>query len=84
VKCTRIDLGPGVTGWVCRGRQPRPAGCSVPHCGRPHTVLCDFPMKAKTCDAKLCDAHRTKVGPNLDHCPAHARMGQLTLGIEKA
>jgi hypothetical protein len=53
----------------------------VPHCGRPATVLCDFPLKTKTCDAKLCETHRVKVAEDRDHCPAHARMGQLALAV---
>jgi hypothetical protein len=30
----------------------------------------------KTCDAPMCDEHATNVGPNLDHCPEHAKMSE--------
>lgn len=80
--CRPIELPGGITGWVCtRGQSSRPAPCSVPHCGRYHTRLCDFPLAGrkagKTCDAKLCDVHAVSVGPERDYCPAHARQGEL-------
>jgi len=81
VSCQRLDLGGGVSAWICGVRAPRRAACSVPHCERPAAALCDFPLKTKTCDAKLCETHRVKVGDDRDHCPAHARAGQLALGV---
>lgn len=70
---------PGVTMIVCRrGARPRAAPCDLAGCNREHTKLCDFPLRGKragaTCDAKICDAHATQVGPGRDYCPAHARM----------
>jgi hypothetical protein len=56
------------------GRRPR---CSVPGCDRPQAALCDYPVERKgrkgTCDTSMCATHRTSVGPNRDHCPAHAK-----------
>ena len=41
-------------------------------------ALCDFPVtragKVGTCDAKLCDRCRVRVGPDKDHCPPHAKV----------
>lgn len=75
MQCRTIAAGPGMTAIVC-GSRTRRAPCSVPGCGRPHTKLCDAPVNRKakpgTCDAKLCDAHATKLGPERDICPAHA------------
>lgn len=55
-------------------------------CGRLSVALCDHPAgedlggKALTCDAPMCEHHRTKVGPNLDHCPRHAKQQRLPEG----
>lgn len=81
MSCQRLDLGGGVFGWVCGVRAPRRAPCSVPHCDRPTVALCDFPLKTKTCDAKLCETHRVNVGPDRDMCPAHAKVEQLALVV---
>lgn len=78
--CTPINLGGGVTGIICtRGRRPGP--CSVPGCGRPHEVLCDYQLvplefgkEPKTCDAKLCRRCAKHVGPDRDLCPPHAKL----------
>ena len=47
-------------------------------CGRRETKKCDYPLRGakagKTCDASLCDRCATRVGKNLDHCPAHAAL----------
>lgn len=83
--CYPINDGTGRTGFVCtRGRRPAP--CSVPGCGRPHTKLCDYPTKTKsgTCDAKLCDTHAVKqldaIGEgerdSRDYCPPHAALAK--------
>lgn len=46
-------------------------------CARIAAHLCDFVTGATiggkpiTCDAPMCETHRTAVGPNLDHCPKH-------------
>ncbi len=54
-------------------------------CGRMSVALCDGPAgetlggKPLTCDAPLCELHRTPIGPNRDLCPrcvakqAHAK-----------
>jgi hypothetical protein len=49
------------------------------HCGRISVALCDAPVGEAldgtplTCDMPMCEHHRTQVGPNLDHCPRHAK-----------
>jgi len=46
-------------------------------CGRMAPYLCDFVVghlrggKASTCDAPMCERHRTRVGDDRDHCPKH-------------
>lgn len=76
MKCRTINLGGGATAIFCGSRE-KP--CSVPHCGRATTKLCDFAVgppgagKQRTCSARLCDAHATKKG-DADLCPAHANM----------
>lgn len=66
----------GGAGFVCVRGQRRKL-CGVPSCGRPQVALCDHPVerggRRGTCDASMCEAHRTRVGPNRDHCPAHAK-----------
>lgn len=64
-----------VPGGIVCTRGARTAPCSVPGCGRRHTKLCDFPIATRdgTCDAMLCDAHATRVAPNKDYCPPHAK-----------
>ena len=44
-------------------------------CGKRCVALCDFPVLrhrgATTCSAPMCEEHRHKKGPNIDHCPDH-------------
>lgn len=48
-------------------------------CFRISVALCDAPAgsdvdgKTLTCDAPICEHHRTSVGANLDRCPRHSR-----------
>lgn len=72
---TPIVVDGKVVGIAChRGRRP---SCK---CGRVETRQCDFPLKGrkagKTCDASLCDRCTTKMGPELDYCPAHAALAK--------
>lgn len=54
-------------------------------CGRMSVCLCDWPAgkdlagKPVTCDAPVCERHRTRVGPNVDHCWRHGQQ-QLPTG----
>lgn len=49
-----------------------------PRCGRQAPYLCDGPIgsthggRVLTCDAPMCERHRTPSGPNRDLCPKHA------------
>lgn len=89
----RIDLGEGrtATAHFNFGRKRGPAPC-VAHddelgerCARMSVALCDAPAGETlggtplTCDAPICEKHRTRVGPNLDHCPRHATQIALPL-----
>jgi len=70
--CEVIKIPGGATAIVCsRGSRPRPVPCH--YCGKPTTILCDFtgPIAKKTCDRPICENHRDKVGPDLDHCRLH-------------
>lgn len=45
-------------------------------CRREANRLCDHEISpGKTCDANICVSHATRVGPNKDLCPDHARQG---------
>jgi len=73
-----VDLPGGGYAIVCtRGR--RPITCSV--CGKRGDKLCDFPLTGvkagKTCDRGLCQKCAVHVEPDIDYCPAHARMKGL-------
>lgn len=74
--CTKIALPGGGVAIVCtRGQRRKVCGT----CKRgTATKLCDFPLKGskagKTCDAPLCDSCAVSGGPDIDHCPPHARV----------
>ena len=70
--CEPIRFPGGGGGFACsRGNQARGGGrCYI--CDKPSTKLCDAPVEqGRTCDRNICDRHATRVGPNLDVCPAH-------------
>lgn len=86
--CKPIRLG-GITAIVCsRGRAPRPAPCSVPNCGKPHTRLCDFPLvgrkAGRTCSRKLCESCSHPQPGGLDFCPAHDVLAREKASLVKA
>lgn len=59
---------------MAKGPRRRCIGTEGGHpCPTAATKQCDFHIApGKTCDAWCCDAHAAVVGPDLDHCPAHA------------
>lgn len=63
---------------VC-GLRKQPA-CAF--CGQPSTKQCDYLEGAKTCDAYMCDGCTVPVGPNLDHCLGHSRVGKCYRVVE--
>jgi hypothetical protein len=71
--CNHVDLGGGARAIVCtRHRQQR---CVT--CGRPSTVLCDYPVtnhRSGTCDRPCCRQHAVNVGADRDYCLAHAEL----------
>lgn len=84
------DTGGGSVAIVCsHGRTKRCA------CGRQPVALCDWKTEATTrgrrkdCDAPLCKACTTRVGPEKDLCRAHAeewgqRLADALYGGSKA
>jgi len=62
-----------VTAIVCSHRRGQYKLCRF--CSnRLYTRLCDFVVaRKKTCDAPMCDACATSVGPDLDYCPTHKK-----------
>jgi hypothetical protein len=79
--CHPIHFPGGGTGIVCTAPMRR-RRCGVDGC---HSwwceVLCDWPVpgkgkggKPKTCDRPVCEKHRVKLGPDLDHCWTHVQM----------
>lgn len=76
--CEHVKIG-GATMIVC-GPKKRAPRCRW--CAGGSTALCDFQVgrtlagKAITCDAPMCDHHRTMLSPNRDHCPTHAMPGE--------
>lgn len=80
LRCGRVfDSGAAVASagggaaFVCVRGRGRVQKCAEPGCGDPTTPLCDEPVAGgRTCDRRMCDAHRTRVGRNRDRCPLHA------------
>lgn len=56
-------------------------------CGRISIALCDAPAgedlagKPVTCDAPLCEHHRTRGGTNVDYCPRHKHLAPAELPL---
>lgn len=78
-----VDVDGRVLGIVC-SRGQRHARCSVPGCDRASVALCDYQLKAgRTCDARLCAAHRgSESGArDVDHCPAHRKLAAAQLEL---
>jgi hypothetical protein len=80
--CRTIRLPDGSVA-IVRMAASRPRICTV--CTRltRDAVLCDFPVKSKTCDRVLCKECAKHVEPDLDYCPKHApqvrKSGRLRL-----
>jgi hypothetical protein len=77
--CDRYDLGNGGVAIVCsRGRREP---CSVAGCRATSVALCDYPLQGKkagkTCDRRLCAAHRVSKGKDRDYCPTHEALDVL-------
>jgi len=74
--CKVIAAGDGGVIIACsRGQQRQRCAC-----GRPADRLCDYPLRGakagQTCSRPICSRCATRVGPNRDYCPAHARMAR--------
>ena len=67
--CIRVP-----SGFICT-RGIRRLKCQIDGCSAEHVALCDFPLQGlkagKTCDRRMCEGHRAKVGPDRDLCPVH-------------
>lgn len=71
-----VRLPGGIVAHVKMAR-PRRRQCSAStrgeRCGNVASRQCDFALgSGRTCDAHICSAHATSVGPDVDHCPTHA------------
>lgn len=70
--CNHMKLPGGGYAIVCA----RGGGKRCVTCGRPSTLLCDYPVtrdgKPGTCDRPMCAKHAEHVGPDRDYCLAHA------------
>ncbi len=59
--------------------KPRQHRCSATcqhglPCYRPGSIQCDYQVAiGKTCSAYICRVHATSAGPDIDHCPTHAK-----------
>lgn len=67
------------TGHVCGGGRRKRCKGRV-SCNAWSTKLCDYPLtgkkKGKTCDVPICDGCAESLGPEIDYCPAHARVAR--------
>jgi hypothetical protein len=89
--CERYKLRDGTVAIVC-SRGVRPRKCQVAGCDSYAEYECDGPRprkKSGTCDKRLCEEHRTKVGDvevsdvedTIDYCPECVeKFGALPLG----
>lgn len=78
--CYRDEDGNIISGIMCsRGKRKL---CQ--YCGRPMTSMCDYPLpNGKTCDAPLCDKHKTTVGHDLDVCREHNNPEDIAKTLSK-
>lgn len=52
------------------GPRPKAKPCKV--CGRPSTLLCDYPLlDGRSCDACLCRRCAVRIDADRDYCPSH-------------
>jgi len=65
--CEHIKIGDSF-GIICTGRM-RKRKCKF--CGADASLLCDYPVGSKTCDAPICGACARPVGEDRDYCPEH-------------
>lgn len=70
----------GTPVFFCRKPLPKRERCAF--CIGAVVALCDHrkPGSRRTCSARLCEQHRTRVGPDLDVCPNHRSAEALPLG----
>lgn len=74
--CKTVATGGGGAVIMCTRRGSIP-DCDTPGCTRAGQYLCDHPVVRDgvqgTCDRRICDGHRTKMGAGRDYCGPHAR-----------
>ena len=63
-----------MTTFVCVRRSAQKPLCYRPDCGKPGTVLRDYPVDrwGRTCDRHACADHSETVGWNRDYCSERA------------
>lgn len=68
-----IDMGDGGYAIIC-GPRSRKKYCDW--CRGESHFLCDYEIdKGRTCDAKMCHVHATRVSAGKDYCPNHVATG---------
>jgi len=75
-RCRTIVDADGRPVAIACSRGPHKA-CATPGCRNHADKQCDFPVtrsgRPGTCDRFICSKCAVRVGPDLDHCPPHAR-----------
>lgn len=83
--CHRLDLGDGVTGFVCTETKRRACSSCRSSIKAEQGVLCDWPLTGpkagKTCDRFVCQRCAKHVGEDRDYCPTHAEIAERRLGV---
>lgn len=68
----------GTSAMICGGRGLGKPPQRCEYCTRGMVALCDEPIGGgRTCDRRMCAAHRSSVGRNRDRCPDHMRQMKL-------
>jgi hypothetical protein len=64
-----FTLPDGTRGIVCFSGKRKTKPCRM--CRKPSSLLCDWPVSGKTCDAPLCRGCAVSPTAGVDHCPHH-------------
>jgi len=74
--CEDVTLEDGSRMILCHSGSRPEKKCYI--CGHPAPYLCDyvleFGLENPTCDRPMCNAHRVKIGNDIDYCLEHAEV----------